>query len=106
MFLPFTQIGTGRSGLGLGLSIARRIVELNNGVLIVRDIPGVGCVFTMSLPRHTLAKKIVNPASISCTLIISRTNEIARFKGARGKCTGLKLSAKNYCRRSVAKAWP
>ncbi|MDR5748672.1 HAMP domain-containing sensor histidine kinase [Caballeronia sp. LZ029] len=57
MFLPFTQFGADKSGLGLGLSIARRSVELNDGVLSVRDIPGIGCVFTISLPRHALMKK-------------------------------------------------
>ncbi|NMM03910.1 HAMP domain-containing histidine kinase [Paraburkholderia sp. RP-4-7] len=52
MFLPFTQNGEDRTGLGLGLSIARRSVEANNGVLSVRDLPGIGCVFTISLPRY------------------------------------------------------
>ncbi|MBC7983454.1 MAG: HAMP domain-containing histidine kinase [Candidatus Obscuribacterales bacterium] len=52
MFLPFTQHGTDRSGLGLGLSICRRSVEANKGMLTVRDVPGTGCVFTVDLPRH------------------------------------------------------
>jgi signal transduction histidine kinase len=52
MFLPFTQTGDDKTGLGLGLSIARRGVELNGGQLSVRDVPGTGCVFTISLPRH------------------------------------------------------
>ena len=56
MFLPFTQNGADRSGLGLGLSICKRSVEANNGVLSVRDIPGSGCVFTIDLPRHRLPK--------------------------------------------------
>lgn len=51
LFQPFTQRATDRSGLGLGLSIARKAVELNGGELSVRDIPGVGCVFTVKLPR-------------------------------------------------------
>ena len=51
---PFKQSSTDRSGLGLGLSICRRGVEANNGVLRVRDIPGSGCVFTIDLPRHIL----------------------------------------------------
>jgi signal transduction histidine kinase len=38
----------------LGLSIARRSVEANNGVLSVRNLPGLGCVFTIDLPRHCL----------------------------------------------------
>jgi signal transduction histidine kinase len=54
VFLPFNQSGEDRSGLGLGLSICRRSVEANTGVLTVRDIPGSGCVFTIDLPRHIL----------------------------------------------------
>lgn len=53
MFLPFTQGDADRSGLGLGLSISRRSVEMNNGILRVRNIPGSGCVFTIDLPRNT-----------------------------------------------------
>lgn len=53
MFLPFTQNGQDRSGLGLGLSIARRHVEADGGELTVRNMPGQGCVFTMSLPRQS-----------------------------------------------------
>jgi signal transduction histidine kinase len=48
------QIGSDKSGLGLGLSIARRNVEADGGVLSVRDLPGVGCVFTIKLARRTL----------------------------------------------------
>jgi hypothetical protein len=54
VFVSFKQRGENRSGLGLGLSICRRSVEANNGVLRVRDIPGSGCVFTIDLPRHIL----------------------------------------------------
>jgi hypothetical protein len=54
MFLAFTQLGADTSGLGLGLSIARRSVEANDGVLSVRNVPGAGCVFTIDLPRHAL----------------------------------------------------
>jgi signal transduction histidine kinase len=54
MFEPFTQGDVDRSGLGLGLSIARRTVEADSGSLTVRDVPGTGCVFTISLPCRTL----------------------------------------------------
>jgi signal transduction histidine kinase len=54
MFRPFTQTGDDKSGLGLGLSIARRSIEANAGILSVRDIPGSGCVFTIDLPRLTM----------------------------------------------------
>ena len=55
LFLPFTQRSADTSGIGLGLSICRRSVEANNGVLSVRDCPGSGCVFTIDLPRHAVA---------------------------------------------------
>ncbi|WP_345537365.1 HAMP domain-containing sensor histidine kinase [Variovorax defluvii] len=54
IFQPFVQVGENKSGLGLGLSIARRSVEAEGGVLNVRDLPGTGCVFTIKLPRKTL----------------------------------------------------
>jgi signal transduction histidine kinase len=54
IFQPFTQSGADKSGVGLGLAICRRVTEINNGVLSVRNVPGSGCVFTIDLPRHTL----------------------------------------------------
>ena len=51
MFRPFAQLGVDRSGLGLGLTIARRAVEANGGELRVLDLPNVGCRFTIDLPR-------------------------------------------------------
>ena len=50
LFRPFAQRGTDRSGLGLGLSIALRSVEAQGGQLRVRNLAGVGCIFTMRLP--------------------------------------------------------
>ena len=52
LFRPFEQRGGNRTGLGLGLSISRRSVEADGGVLSVRDLPGIGCVFTIDLPRQ------------------------------------------------------
>ncbi|MDQ6625590.1 MAG: HAMP domain-containing histidine kinase [Verrucomicrobiota bacterium] len=54
MFRPYSQSGADRSGLGLGLSLSRRSVEANEGTLTARDLPGVGCVFTIDLPRHAM----------------------------------------------------
>jgi signal transduction histidine kinase len=50
MFLPFTQSGSNKAGLGLGLSIARRSVEANGGRLTVDSRLGHGCVFIIDLP--------------------------------------------------------
>jgi len=54
MFQPFEQGSSDRSGLGLGLTIARQFVVANSGRLSVRDLPDVGCVFTVTLPRHAI----------------------------------------------------
>ncbi len=54
LFKPFNQAGRNRSGLGLGLSIARQSVEADGGTLSVTDLPRAGCVFTISLPRQPL----------------------------------------------------
>ena len=59
MLTPFTQLGSERSGVGLGLSICRRSVEANDGVLRVRDAPGTGCIFTIDLPRQALPQPAV-----------------------------------------------
>lgn len=53
MFSPFTQHNADRSGLGLGLSIARQGVEADGGTLTARDVPGHGCVFVITLPRYS-----------------------------------------------------
>lgn len=56
LFEPFTQKGADRSGLGLGLAISRRAVAMNEGSLGARDLPGKGCVFTISIPLAVTAR--------------------------------------------------
>jgi signal transduction histidine kinase len=51
LFRPFTQAGADRSGVGLGLAISRRAIEINGGSLSARDLPGKGCVFAIILPK-------------------------------------------------------
>jgi signal transduction histidine kinase len=58
LFQPFEQNGGDRTGLGLGLSISRRAVEANGGMLRVQDIAGKGCVFTIDLPRSSHPQSI------------------------------------------------
>lgn len=52
VFLPFTQNGTDRTGIGLGLTIAKQTAIANGGKISVLSQDGIGCVFTISLPRH------------------------------------------------------
>ncbi|MGD0674092.1 MAG: HAMP domain-containing sensor histidine kinase [Polyangiaceae bacterium] len=55
LFRPFKQQSANRTGLGLGLSISRKNVEAIGGEIRLRDLPGVGCIFTIDLPRVRLA---------------------------------------------------
>ena len=52
LFDPYFQGDSSRSvqGLGLGLSIARRIVELSSGTISVQSSLGEGSTFTVTLP--------------------------------------------------------
>ena len=61
---PFQSFGErrggDRTGLGLGLSIARKAVRAHGGDIHIHNIPGKGCVFTIDVP---LASKDVVPAN-------------------------------------------
>lgn len=54
LFEPFHQCSDDRTGLGLGLAISRRGVEASGGTLRVRNLPGMGCIFTIELPRQPI----------------------------------------------------
>lgn len=57
LFRPFQQRASNRSGLGLGLAIARQGVETDGGQIRVRTLPDQGCVFTIELPRLLVGAK-------------------------------------------------
>jgi two-component system, OmpR family, sensor histidine kinase BaeS len=57
MFEPFVRGGQGRrfpQGMGLGLSIARELVEAHGGRLELESEPGLGSKFTVWLPRYRM----------------------------------------------------
>lgn len=54
--------GSDRSGLGLGLSIARKAVRAHGGEISIRNMPGKGCVFVIDMP---LAAAATAPQSVS-----------------------------------------
>ena len=56
LFHPFgDRRGSDRSGLGLGLSIARKVVRAHKGDILVRNMPGKGCVFAIDVPLTAAA---------------------------------------------------
>jgi signal transduction histidine kinase len=54
IFMPFYQSRSGggpaKTGMGLGLSIARELVVRQNGEILVESTPGVGSQFSIRLP--------------------------------------------------------
>ncbi len=55
--------GTDRSGLGLGLSIARKAAVLHGGDVSIRNIPGQGCVVSIDIPAA--AEAVPGPRTIA-----------------------------------------
>jgi signal transduction histidine kinase len=66
LFQPYVQKGADRSGMGLGLAISRESVRSAGGEIVVRNIPGKGCVFTVELRlvTRTRAQDEVPPAHV------------------------------------------
>jgi signal transduction histidine kinase len=60
LFRPFEQRSANRTGLGLGLAFSRWAAEANHGRVFARDLPGVGCVFTLDLPRVPVSALAAN----------------------------------------------
>jgi signal transduction histidine kinase len=51
IFEAGVRLGSGASGMGLGLALTRAIVEGHGGTLAVASAPGEGATFTIELPR-------------------------------------------------------
>ncbi len=54
IFEPYTQADTHKGGIGLGLSITRKLVEANAGTITYRDAEGGGAAFDIRLPSAEL----------------------------------------------------
>ena len=76
VFEMFTQVDTSldrsTAGLGVGLSLARRLVELHGGtILAASDGVGRGSTFTMRLPRAPAEAAPVAPAPVADALRVA-----------------------------------
>ena len=53
--------GTDRSGLGLGLFIARQAVRAHGGDITIRNMPGRGCIFAIDVPLSASPEQALQP---------------------------------------------
>jgi signal transduction histidine kinase len=58
LFRPFQQRHENHTGLGLGLAISLKGVRAIGGDISVRNLPGIGCVFTVELIRAGLVQEV------------------------------------------------
>ncbi len=83
IFEPFVTAehshGAQRSGIGLGLSITRRLIALHRGSLKLETHPGVGSTFHIYLPLPSLSEQppTVPDQAQSVLLVISTSADLA-----------------------------
>lgn len=59
LFRPFERRGAALPGFGLGLAFSRWAIEANHGRISARNLPAVGCVFTVDLPRCPVPERAI-----------------------------------------------
>jgi signal transduction histidine kinase len=64
LFVPWAQRNSDRRGLGLGLPLTRRSVQVNGGDVSVQNIPGKGCIFRIRLLRPALPRRLESSPTV------------------------------------------
>lgn len=88
VFLPFVQIDESISrkhgGVGLGLALVKRFVELHGGQVWVEASPGKGSTFTFRIPKRPeneiQEKEVANPLQTLYSLEIEKEEEEERIR--------------------------
>jgi AraC-like DNA-binding protein/CheY-like chemotaxis protein len=94
IFEPFVtaeHAGRRREGIGLGLSIARRLVALHCGSMVLESRPGRGSTFHVYLPLPTLAEKTapLTETAQPVLLLITATDQLTAEIVELGRRQGL-----------------
>lgn len=74
VFAPFVRADSGKQrsdGIGLGLNIVRRLVDLHNGEVSVQSVPGQGCTFHVYLPLPSATTQSIHHQRPRTLVLIS-----------------------------------
>jgi len=63
IFAPYCRHAAGSAMYGLGLALARALIELSQGTLWVEDVPAGGCAFVFELGWRRSGARAVRPGS-------------------------------------------
>jgi len=88
LFQNPNRVDNNRSGLGLGLYIAKEIVTLQGGRIWLASAPGSGSTFSFTLPLYSLAKLlfpvVTHQGSMRKRIVLVRTELTPVSKALRG----------------------
>jgi len=82
IFTSFVQVKAGGGGLGVGLTLARRLVEMHGGSIHARS-PGIdqGSEFEVRIPLSAAASAVVAAAAeVSASFVLERAGDADRMR--------------------------